>query len=73
MTVPATELALQHVGRPLPNAALLGGFCALTGLIKLTSIEEAIRKRFPAKVAQANIAAARAAADSVKQSGEVSC
>ena len=25
MTVPATELALRHVGRPLPNAALLGG------------------------------------------------
>jgi pyruvate ferredoxin oxidoreductase gamma subunit len=73
VTVPATELALQHVGRPLPNAALLGGFCALTGLIKLTSIEEAIRKRFPVKVAEANIAAARAAADLVTQSGEVPC
>ena len=29
--VPATELALKHVGRPLPNAALLGAFAALTG------------------------------------------
>ena len=34
-TVPATEIALQHVGRPLPNAALLGGFAALTGQISL--------------------------------------
>ena len=25
-TVAATELAMKHVGRPLPNAALLGGF-----------------------------------------------
>ncbi|MCK7496867.1 MAG: 2-oxoacid:acceptor oxidoreductase family protein [Comamonadaceae bacterium] len=30
-TVPATELALKHVGRPLPNAALLGGFAAVSG------------------------------------------
>lgn len=73
VTVPATELALQHVGRPLPNAALLGGFCALSGLIKLSSIEEAISKRFPAKVARSNIAAARAAAESVMQNGEVPC
>ena len=30
-TAPATEFALKHVGRPLPNAALLGGFAALSG------------------------------------------
>ena len=73
VTVPATELALQYVGRPLPNAALLGGFAALSGLIKLESIEAAIRKKFPAKVAEANIAAARAAAESVTDSGAVPC
>ena len=73
VTVPATELALQHVGRPLPNAALLGGFAALSGLIKLESIEAAIRKKFPTKVAEANIAAARAAAQSVTESGAVPC
>jgi pyruvate ferredoxin oxidoreductase gamma subunit len=27
-TVAATELAREHVGRPLPNAALLGAFAA---------------------------------------------
>ena len=27
-TVPATEIALKLVGRPLPNAVLLGGFAA---------------------------------------------
>ena len=30
LTCPATELALEHLGRPLPNAVLLGGFAALT-------------------------------------------
>jgi pyruvate ferredoxin oxidoreductase gamma subunit len=57
-TVPATELALKHVGRPLPNAALLGGFAAITGQIELASVIAAIRDRFPEKVAAANIAAA---------------
>ena len=35
VTVPATELALKHVGRPVPNAALLGAFAALTGVVRL--------------------------------------
>ena len=73
VTVPATELALEHVGRPLPNAALLGGFAALSGLIRLESIEAAIKKKFPAKVADANINAARAAAEAVVQNGAASC
>ena len=34
LTVPATELAREHVGRPLPNAALLGAFAALTGVAR---------------------------------------
>ena len=33
VAVPATELALRHVGRPVPNAALLGAFAALTGVV----------------------------------------
>ncbi len=59
--IPATELALKYVGRPVPNAALLGGFAALTGLIKMESLEAAIREKFSGKIADANIAAARAA------------
>lgn len=73
VTVPATEIALAHVGRPLPNAALLGGFSVLSDLIKLESIEEAIRRKFPKKIAEANVSAARAAAEAVKQIGETTC
>jgi pyruvate ferredoxin oxidoreductase gamma subunit len=61
LTVPASELALKHVGRPLPNAALLGAFARLTNLIQLKSVAAAIRDAFPEKVAAANIAAATAA------------
>jgi pyruvate ferredoxin oxidoreductase gamma subunit len=60
-TVPATELALKHVGRPLPNAALLGGFAAVSGRVSLESVNAAIREKFPARVAEANAAAASAA------------
>lgn len=64
-TVPATELALKHVGRPVPNAALLGGFAALSGRIGIESVTAAIREKFPARIAEGNAAAARAAYDFV--------
>ncbi|TXH90831.1 MAG: 2-oxoacid:acceptor oxidoreductase [Rhodoferax sp.] len=57
-TVPATEIALKHLGRPLPNAVLLGGFAALSGLIALEAVAHAIRDKFSGKVAEGNIAAA---------------
>src|SRR5262245_54629123 len=65
-TVPATELAREHLGRPLPNAALLGGFAALTGAISLESIEVAIRDRFAGATGERNAAAAAAAFDLVR-------
>jgi len=64
-TVPATELALRHVGRPVPNAALLGGFSALSRQISLASVKQAIEEKFSGKVALANAAAAAAAYDHV--------
>ena len=60
-TLPATELALRHVGRPVPNAALLAGFAAITGRISLESVVAAIGDKFPEAIARANVAAAREA------------
>ena len=60
-TVPATDIALRLLGRPLPNAVLLGGFAALSGLITLESVEHAIRQKFSGKVAEANVAGANEA------------
>jgi pyruvate ferredoxin oxidoreductase gamma subunit len=60
-TVPATELALRHVGRPVPNAALLGGFAAISGLISLAAVVAAIREKFSGALADGNAAAATAA------------
>jgi pyruvate ferredoxin oxidoreductase gamma subunit len=65
LIVPASDIALRHVGRPLPNAALLGGFAAATGRVTLKSVLDAIRERFPERIAAANIAAAQEAHDFV--------
>jgi len=66
-TVPATEIAMQHVGRPLPNAALLGGFAAVSGRISLDSVNAAIREKFAGKVGDGNVAAASAAYEHVRK------
>ena len=81
--VGATELALKHVGRPLPNAALLGGFAAISGKIQFASVEQAIVEKFPGPVGVANAAAAleafqiaqaaRAKAQTARAKGLTSC
>ncbi|OIQ77483.1 pyruvate synthase subunit PorC [mine drainage metagenome] len=65
LIVPASEIALRHVGRPMPNAALLGGFAAATGLVTLASVLKAINERFPERIAAGNVAAAQEAHDFV--------
>jgi pyruvate ferredoxin oxidoreductase gamma subunit len=61
LTVPATDLAREHVGRPTPNAVLLGALAAMTGIVSLDAIATALRDRFSAAVAGANYAGAVAA------------
>jgi pyruvate ferredoxin oxidoreductase gamma subunit len=61
VTVPATELAREHLGRPMPGAPLLGALAGATGAVSLISIEAAIRQRFAGAVGSGNAAAARAA------------
>lgn len=56
--VPATEIALKRVGRPVPNAALLGAFAALTQFVHIDSVKRAIEAAFPGHVGTANVAAA---------------
>ena len=57
-TVPATELAMKHIGRPVPNAALLGGFAAVSERLSIDSVVAAIRDRFQGRLADGNVAAA---------------
>jgi len=65
LSVPATELAREYLGRPTPNSVLLGGFAAMTRLVSLGAVHHAIRHRFSGAVADANVAAAAAAFEHV--------
>jgi len=66
-TVPATEIAMKHFGRPLPNAVLLGGFAAITSRLAFDSVAKAIREKFPGKVGERNVEAAREAFERVRE------
>ncbi|HXH85556.1 MAG TPA: 2-oxoacid:acceptor oxidoreductase family protein [Nitrospira sp.] len=63
--IPASDIGQKHLKRPIANTPLLGAFAAMTGLIKLASVESAIRCKFPGHLGEANAFAAREAYDHV--------
>ena len=65
-TVPANEIDLKTIGRPLGNTALLGAFSASTGEFEMDLLFEAIKKRFSGKAEAANIEAARLGYEYIK-------
>jgi len=69
--VPGTRLAQQYVKTPKPSAALLGAFAALTGIVHLESVIEAIQEKFPNKIAEANCIVARLAYEHVGSGEEL--
>ncbi|MGD8529792.1 MAG: pyruvate ferredoxin oxidoreductase subunit gamma [Syntrophobacterales bacterium] len=56
-TIPATAIALEIIGRPIPNAIMIGAFCSLTGLVSIDAVQEAIMEKFPGRVGENNVAA----------------
>jgi len=52
--MPATALAKQHLGRPLPNTALLSGFLGLTGLLPPETLIKALSQRFSGELLERN-------------------
>lgn len=65
VSLPATRIAEQTLGRPIPNTVLLGAFLALTGLAGFDALATALAERFPPETAERNLAAARAGAERV--------
>lgn len=58
VAVPASELSRARLGRPLPNTVLLGSLAALTDIVALTGLQEAIRTRFAGDAGEVNAALA---------------
>jgi 2-oxoacid:acceptor oxidoreductase gamma subunit (pyruvate/2-ketoisovalerate family)/2-oxoacid:acceptor oxidoreductase delta subunit (pyruvate/2-ketoisovalerate family) len=60
-TVDATKIALDIIGRPITNTAILGAFAKATGLVKLESLEEAIKGELPSRIIATNVETMRRA------------
>lgn len=59
IAVPATAIALEVLGRPVPNTTLLGGLAALIrGGLSLEVLQATVRERFPGEVGERNAEAA---------------
>ncbi|TJY59074.1 pyruvate oxidoreductase subunit gamma [Sinimarinibacterium sp. CAU 1509] len=54
-TVPASELAIEHLGRPLPNAPLLAAFLLLSGALPIDALKQAYSERFKGATLAANL------------------
>jgi 2-oxoacid:acceptor oxidoreductase gamma subunit (pyruvate/2-ketoisovalerate family) len=65
LTVPATEIAIRILGRPVTNTAMLGSVARVTRIVKLQSIEKVVKERFGQTVAEKNIAVVREAHEGV--------
>jgi 2-oxoisovalerate ferredoxin oxidoreductase gamma subunit len=60
-TVNATAIALEFLGSPITNTAMLGAFARATKLVSLNSVVKAIEGYFGGKLAEKNVAAVKAA------------
>ena len=59
VTLDATALSIEHLGRPITNTTMLGAFAGATHLVGIDSLVEMIRERFPGKLGENNVAAIR--------------
>lgn len=65
VTLAATQLAKEHLGRPVPNTALLAGFLALTGLFPVDALVKVLGNKFKGEVLEKNAGLIRAVAEIV--------
>jgi pyruvate ferredoxin oxidoreductase gamma subunit len=68
VTLPATQLARQYLGRPVPNTALLSAFLKLTDLLPQPALINSLQERFKGPVLENNIALVEAAAETIPDS-----
>lgn len=56
LTVPATDIALEHLGRPIMNTALAGALSGATSLYDKDSLNDVIMRQFPGEIGEKNVA-----------------
>ncbi|AIY90453.1 pyruvate ferredoxin oxidoreductase subunit gamma [Geoglobus acetivorans] len=64
----ATKMAMEILGRPITNTAMVGAFVGATGIVKIESVEETIMEWFGNKdIAEKNVRLVREAYDHMKE------
>lgn len=53
-TIDATNMAIDILGRPITNTAMLGAVVKATGIVKISSVVEAVKERFTGKIGELN-------------------
>lgn len=71
-TVDATKIALDVIGRPITNTAILGAFAKATGLVKLGSLAEAVKGELPARLIPTNVEAMKRAYEATSAPADAS-
>ncbi len=70
-TVDATKIAVETIGRPLPNSSMLGALNKATAIVSMDVLLEDVRgsfgKKFAQKIIDANLAAVKRGYEEVKQ------
>ncbi len=67
-TINATKLAMEILGRPITNTAIVGALVGATDIVSMRSLEEAIREFFKSEeIAEKNIELVRKAYDYMKE------
>ncbi|MBD3171588.1 pyruvate ferredoxin oxidoreductase [Candidatus Bathyarchaeota archaeon] len=66
-TVDATTLAIDMLGRPITNTAMLGSIVKATAIVKLDSIVRVVKERFEGKIGEMNAELVKKAYEEVKQ------
>ena len=65
-TVPATEISIKILGRPITNTAMLGAVARATKVVGLGTVEKMIKERFRADIAEKNFAVVKEAYQEAK-------
>lgn len=65
-TVNATRIALDILGRPIYNTAMLGALVKVAPLASMDSLMKVVKERFPGTIGEKNIAVMKRAYEEVK-------
>ncbi|MGA9099603.1 MAG: pyruvate ferredoxin oxidoreductase subunit gamma [Methanotrichaceae archaeon] len=65
VTIDATRIAMEILGRPIVNTTMLGAFCGATKEVGLDSLNKAISERFKGELGRKNLLAIKTAYERV--------